>query len=185
MKRYILFVMAIFSLWLLPGISPAEAHKLMVFAYLEGKTLTGQAYFSGGKAGQNVPVRVTCGENLLGEGTTDKKGNFSFSLLEIPDQDIVIVADAGLGHRAVRILQTHHSTEHDTEKIPLSEAEIFVSSETVRQIVRQEVAPLKDMLLSLERKEGRPGMVQIFGGLGYIFGFVGFYLWLRKGRPHG
>ena len=76
----------------------ASAHKVNVFAWVEGHTVFVEGYFSGGKKAQNSLVEVYngAGEKLL-EGRTNEKGEFSF---KIPEKtDLKIVLTASMGHK--------------------------------------------------------------------------------------
>ena len=103
MKKYILakhfwgfvFLFAIF----ISGNNPAYAHKVMVFAWVDGDMIFTQSKFSGGKKvkGGNIVVYNTQKKILL-EGKTDDKGKFSFKVPEKTTFKIVLYA--GTGHRA-------------------------------------------------------------------------------------
>lgn len=78
--------------------SKAYAHKVNVFAYVEGDTVYTESYFSGGKKVNDGLIEVydTEGHKLL-EGKTNKEGQFNF---EIPKKgDLKIILNASLGHR--------------------------------------------------------------------------------------
>ncbi|GAI35935.1 unnamed protein product, partial [marine sediment metagenome] len=76
------------------------AHKVIIFAYVEGDRVYTESYFSDGKKCVDSKIEVfdKQGDKLL-EGLTDEEGEFSF---EVPpeDGDLKIVLTAGMGHRA-------------------------------------------------------------------------------------
>ena len=76
------------------------AHKVIIFAYVEGDIVYTESYFSDGKKCMNSKIEVfnNRGDKLL-EGLTNGEGEFSF---EVPpeDGDLKIVLTAGMGHRA-------------------------------------------------------------------------------------
>ena len=76
----------------------AQAHKVNLFAYIEDGIVYTESYFPDGRAVEQGAVLVyTNREKLLLEGETDAQGLFSF---EIPAlKDLIIVIDAGMGHR--------------------------------------------------------------------------------------
>ena len=78
---------------------PAMAHKLTVFAAVQGTKISGEAYFRGGAPVRKATVAVLGpkGEKL-GETTTDEEGKFTF----VPRVrcDHRLVASAGEGHAA-------------------------------------------------------------------------------------
>jgi nickel transport protein len=136
---------------------------------------------------------VTSGELLLARGSTDSKGRFSFSLQRASLKEIRVTVDAGMGHHAFQILHLEPVAEPvvspsaavqegDCEK---ASDHLLLSSEMMREIVRGELEPLKNMLLSLRREQEKAGITEILGGIGYIFGIVGICMWYRGGRRSG
>jgi len=60
---------------------PALAHKVSIFAWVEGDTVYTQSKFSKGKRVKNSSVIVFDSDgNKLLEGKTDDKGEFSFKI---------------------------------------------------------------------------------------------------------
>jgi len=94
------FGVAVASLlvWLLLA-GPAMAHKLTVFAAVQGTKVTGEVYFRGGAPVRNATVAVLdpAGEKL-GETTTDEEGKFTFVPRVGCDHRLVV--KAGEGHAA-------------------------------------------------------------------------------------
>jgi nickel transport protein len=82
----------------------ALAHKVTIFAYLEGNTVYSESYFSDGKpviAG-TVTVADDQGKELL-HGATDASGHYNFPL---PGKtDLRLTLDASMGHKAIFILK--------------------------------------------------------------------------------
>jgi len=92
--RYI-FV-AVFILLLSSG--TALAHKVNLFAYVDGGKIYTESYFADGKPVKKGKVLVyDSRKKLLLQGVTDQEGLFSFDIPKIDDLNIVI--DAGMGHR--------------------------------------------------------------------------------------
>jgi nickel transport protein len=89
-------------LWLFIGgfSSNALAHKVNVFAWVEGDMICTESKFSGGgKRVKQAPIEVydESGAKIL-EGKTNDQGEFSF---KIPKQSTLkIVLQAGMGHQA-------------------------------------------------------------------------------------
>ncbi len=83
---------------------PGMAHRLRIFAYLEGGQILGEAAFSGGGIPKNVEIVVLGAEEkkLLASTRTDLQGNFSFplSVLAGVEGDVLFVIETGDGHRA-------------------------------------------------------------------------------------
>lgn len=80
-------------------VEPADAHRVNVFAWVEGDTVHVESKFSGGKkvnAGKIIVIDPRGAE--LVKGTTNAEGEFSFKVPEKTDLKIVLLA--GEGHRA-------------------------------------------------------------------------------------
>lgn len=78
--------------------SPAMAHRVIVFAWVEGDTVYTESKFSGGKPVHKGEIRVTTtdGELLL-IGETDENGEFSFKIPRKSALRIELIA--GMGHK--------------------------------------------------------------------------------------
>lgn len=76
----------------------ALAHKVTVFAWVEGDTVFGESKFSGGKKAQNAQIIVwdVNGKELL-RTQTNEKGDFSFPIPEKTAMRIELIA--GMGHK--------------------------------------------------------------------------------------
>ena len=87
---------AILLLFLSTG--TALAHKVNVFAYVDGGKIYTESYFADGRPVKGGKVLVyDSRETLLLEGVTDKEGLFSFDIPKV--DDLTIVIDATMGHR--------------------------------------------------------------------------------------
>ena len=80
------------------------AHKVNIFAYVEGQTVYTESYFPDGRpvAGGTIEVRDR-NETILLAGKTDEKGLFNFPLAK--KEDLTIVINAGMGHRNSYLLK--------------------------------------------------------------------------------
>jgi len=185
---------------------PAFAHKVSIFAWVEGDTVYTQSKFSKGKRAKNSSVIVfDLDGNKLLEGKTDENGEFSF---KIPKQTALkVVLKASMGHMAEwtipveeinpeavsDVKDSYETAFHSQSDVPGSNQP--VSSES-HGISRQEIKKLIDE--SLDRKllpimnmladsyGGGPSLTEIIGGIGYIFGLVGvaMYFTSRRKRNH-
>jgi len=98
MRRWIVYLFSVF-LWLVFCVSPAIAHRVTIFAWVEGDTVHTQSKFSGGRTvkGCMVVVCDSAGKQLL-EGKTDENGEFSF---KVPQKTALkVVLKASMGHLA-------------------------------------------------------------------------------------
>lgn len=76
----------------------ASAHKVNLFAYVEGGKVYTESYFSDGRPAEGGKVLVfDSQDHLLLEGVTDKEGLFSFAVPKI--DDLTIVLEATMGHK--------------------------------------------------------------------------------------
>jgi nickel transport protein len=87
-------------LLLLLGLAAGQAlaHKVNIFAYVEGDTVYTESYFPDGKkiANGTITVLDATGDVLL-HGKTDAQGLFSFPLRT--KESLTIVIDASMGHK--------------------------------------------------------------------------------------
>ena len=77
---------------------PVLAHKVNIFAYVEGGHVYTESYFADGRPVEKGTIEVydQTGNKLL-IGKTGKSGLFSFPLSEITELTFII--NAGLGHK--------------------------------------------------------------------------------------
>ncbi|MBW1923109.1 MAG: hypothetical protein JRJ35_06510 [Deltaproteobacteria bacterium] len=183
------------SLVLISGVPAALAHRVNVFAWVQGKRVHVQAAFSGGKKVRNGTVRVYDSKGaLVTEGTTNVKGEFSFGLRHKEPLRVVVLA--GAGHRGEWTLSREELSEEpetpashspggastDTSPVPgKSSPEAVLSREELRLAVEKaldrKLKPFYTLLAdSLNR---RPSVPEILGGIGYIIGLVGLATYLR------
>ena len=192
---------------------PAFAHKVSIFAWAEGDTVYTQSKFSGGKRAKNSSVIVFDSDgNKLLEGKTDENGEFSF---KIPKKTALkVVLKASMGHMAEWTIPFEEINPEAVSNTSKPESDIKDSYETSSRsqtmnsgtdlsvlseshgISRQEIKKLIDE--SLDKKlapimniladsyGGGPGLTEIIGGIGYIFGLMGvaMYFTSRRKRNH-
>jgi nickel transport protein len=86
----------------------SDAHKINVFAWLEGDQVHVDAYFTKSSKVLYAPVQVLdLRGNLLLGGSTNEQGQWSFSLKdlkELPTDGLNVVVEEGSGHRAEYLL---------------------------------------------------------------------------------
>ena len=170
--------------------SQVWAHKVNVFAWVEGDMVFVEGYYPGGKRAQNALVEVYNGGDLkLLEGRTNQKGEFSF---KIPaKEDLRIVLTAGMGHKndfTITAGDLGGSESSLQEPQPEISEKIAASSGTeldmgqlkvmIDQALDQKLEPVIRLIRST-RKEG-PGVTEIIGGIGYIFGLFGLVLYFKN-----
>lgn len=104
MRTFSLIITTLLTCFLFSPVPSAFAHKVNIFAYVEGQTVYTESYFPDGRKVTEGVIEVysSNGEKLL-EGNTDKEGLFSFKLLKKQDLNIVIIAS--MGHRNSYLLK--------------------------------------------------------------------------------
>ncbi len=188
------------------SVTPALAHKVTIFAWVEGDTVHTQSKFSGGKKAKGAPVTVFDTEgNKLIEGKTDKNGEFSF---KIPKKSgLKVVLHAAMGHAAEWIIPVEEIVPALKSSAPSSDVktrpetisgltdvntagELLVSTSSgltkqeIKDLIEasldKKLAPVINMLADLQDRS--PGITEIFGGIGYIFGLAGIALYFANRR---
>ena len=199
------------DLWLLPWmVDSAAAHRVNVFAWVQGDTIYVEAKFAGGKkvkAGKIV-VLDPGGIELL-SGLTNDQGEFSF---KVPQQtDLKIVLNAGQGHRGEWTVRADEIIDLPAEKVKQAGTETGAPStqketvpetsadketaapdacispnelETIIESVLDEKLKPIHRLLSEIRQEG-PTVKDIFAGIGYILGLVGIAAYVHSRKKKG
>jgi len=183
---------------------PASAHKVTIFAWVEGATVHTQSKFSGGKkaVGAEVVVLDPGGRELL-SGRTDGNGLFSF---KVPQKtDLKVVLRASMGHLAEWVIPAAElgsappptapakgaarepgapsPTVAAASAPPLSPSPSpVIGAEDIERIVDasldRKLEPIARMLA--ESRESSPGLTEILGGIGYIFGLAGVALYFSS-----
>ena len=185
--------------------TPSLAHRVNVFAWIEGDTVHTESTFSSGKKAQQSNVTATDKKTgkTIASGTTNQRGEWSFPLppdIAAKKTPIVITLDAGQGHANSWTLEAEdfsNASSPTEEPVTASPQHVHqpaatVSSETltvtkeeltriVRSAVNQELTPLKGQLAKLDAELRQPKTTfkDIFGGIGYILGLLGLAAYMR------
>lgn len=183
----------------------ALAHRVNVFAFVQGGEIVVESWYSKSKKVRHGNIEVQdaqSGETLL-TGMTDEQGLWRFP---IPEQarssgaGLRILLQAGEGHQNEWTVQASEflDTPRPAESLPTAQpgGAAAASSRTdeallpaltrsdveevVSAVLDAKLAPIKRELL--EQNQGGPGMREIFGGIGWIFGLVGVAAYF-KSRP--
>ncbi len=148
------------------------------------------------------------GESVLFEGKTDEQGVFIFKD-PIDTRPLIIRMDAGEGHLAVFTLEIkpergpegEQEGEQEGEILPIRRAALLpetipectpectmkleaiiearIDTEVDAQ-VKERLASLRAEISRLRRESERPGLTEIFGGIGYIAGLAGIWLYAQS-----
>lgn len=144
------------SLLVMVCTSSAFAHKVNIFAYVEGDTVYTESYFPDGRKveGGLIEVYDSQGNKLL-DGKTNKQGQFNFKPPK--KDDLKIVINASMGHKSSYTL-----TENE---LPASEVE-----GEIRELKRAQQKEIS--------------VTEVVGGIGYIlgiFGIISYFLSRKRG----
>lgn len=171
--------------------SPAHAHKVYIFAWVEGDMVYTESYFSSNKKVVNGLIKVfDSSDHLLLEGKTNDSGEFSF---KIPARtDLRLVLEATMGHKAEYMLKADELPDIEEEPTPSDknkEPQGLLSSPSqvdmgqirvfVEEALDSRLKPISRALAKIEQERG-PGLTEIIGGIGYIFGIMGLILYFRS-----
>jgi nickel transport protein len=190
--------------------SQVGAHKVTVFAWVEGDTVHVESKFSGGRKTVAAPVEVYDSQgNLLLKGVTDDQGAFAFKAPQKTEMKIVLLA--GMGHRGEWTIQrsdfentdvatpsqppktdspSSPMTDKDQENrsAPSQSAPALttesVSADEIRSMVEEAIdKKLKPVMKSLaDMRQSGPSLTDILGGIGYIIGLVGVAAYVSSKR---
>jgi nickel transport protein len=185
----------------------ALAHKVNLFAYVEGDRVIVEGYFSASSRAQDCLVQVFDERGkIIHSGKTDTKGIFSFRLQELPDftGGLKIVLEAGMGHKteytlsASDIPKPRQEEQPKESRVPVNEPKDAARpaalesspppdgqalTAAIEKIMDRKLEPIVGMLsnqqkLLLEEKHSGPSVQEIIGGIGWIIGMVGIAAFL-------
>ena len=208
MKDKCLRVQSFFVVWaVVLGVSffppgDAGAHRVNIFAWVEGDTVLVECKYPDGTKVHEGVIRVldSAGKELL-NGKTNTKGEFSF---KAPKQDdLTIVLEAGMGHRADWPLSKQDLAPAGEAPPPGSAAPPQVHSkaetpspaakesapgaasppaagidEAIEKALDKKLAPVMRMLA--EMREQKVRLTDVLGGIGYIIGLVGVAAYFKR-----
>lgn len=167
------------------------AHKVYIYAWVDGDTIYTESYFGAKKKVKGGVIQVfdMPGKKFL-EGKTNDHGEFKF---RVPERtDLRIVVEAGMGHRGEYILKAEEFSDvpaveaeppkaHGEEEAPLPPSQ--ADAEKIRVLMEQtldsRLTPIKRELAAI-RNEKSPGLTEIIGGIGYVFGLMGLIMYLKS-----
>ena len=180
-----------------------HAHRVNVFAYLDGDAVEVEASFPGGRPCVDCAVKFIdpATSKQIMSGRTDAKGQLRVQIPDTPlSAGLEVVLDAGQGHRASWLLLPEDitpSAEPDSAgglpaAVPepeIKQAQSLKNGNSVTmdkdelvalidRAVGRQLAPLKRMLV----KENEPDLRDIIGSIGYLVGIAGIVAWMRSRR---
>jgi nickel transport protein len=188
-------------------IGSTSAHRVNLFAWVEGDTVYVESKFSGGKKVKEGKIIVTDAHGVeLLTGSTDEQGEFSFKIPKKTDLKIILLA--GMGHKAEwtisvdeielpitaekslqpKSVKKRSAHPADTMNEAPAAKEAAIASGSIEKQIQQAVETALDkklkpvMKLLAESKEKSPSIRDIVGGIGYILGLVGIAAYIRSRR---
>ena len=184
-----------------------HAHKVMIFAWVEGDTVYSESKFSGGRMVKHGKIIVYDLEgNKLLDGRTDEKGAFNFKL---PNRNgMKVVLEAGMGHRAEWTIPLNELQGINNLRSESKEGTAIISTavrtakkpvypvngggiaaedieNAVEKALDEKLKPIIQMLADMH--EQGPDVSDVLGGIGYILGLMGVasYFHYRQKRKEG
>ena len=182
---------------------PAYAHKLKLFATVDGNKIAGYAYLSGGVRLRGQTVQVSSpGGHKLGHAKTNDNGEFVF--IARYKCDHILRIDAGNGHAASFVVKAYELPDDLPaigKKITSTDAPVAAaanavkpsgasetsaeaivtditgrplsSAEMEKMIARAVARQIRPMREQLDSFEESIRLRDVFGGIGYLFGVTG------------
>ncbi|PWR22992.1 cobalamin biosynthesis protein CbiM [Zavarzinia aquatilis] len=163
---------------------PAAAHRLKLFATIEGGTISGYAFFIGGgrPEGATIVIRDAAGTEVHRE-VTDGEGRFTWT--PPAPGSFVVTVDAGDGHAAdIRLGEERFgpTVSAPTTTMPTAQA-LPADTAAIEAAVDRAVArQIRPLLEAYDEAEGRVRFNDIVGGIGMIVGLAGAALWASSRR---
>jgi nickel transport protein len=179
-----------------------HAHRVTIFAWVDGDMVHTQSKFGGGKMVNNGEISVFDPEgNLLLKGNTDENGEFSFT---IPKKtSLRIGLNAGMAHQSEWIITAEEIGELQEDNFVSSDQpedshnvlenkfeppiETGLTKKDIEQAVEQamekKLKPVMQMLSDL--RDSGPKFIDILGGIGYIIGLVGIGAYFKNRQKNG
>ena len=169
---------------------PAEAHKLKVFAAVDGLSVHGYAFFIGGgrPEGSAWTARNAAGATIA-SGTTDAEGRFAFQLPASPAGAVTVTVDTYEAHIASATLSARTLGAADAGTSPPAQPVATQPSAgatddarlaaLVAAAVERGTEPLQERI---EMMDSRLRFADILSGVFLIIGLVGIGLWARGKR---
>ncbi|BAE53140.1 hypothetical protein [Paramagnetospirillum magneticum] len=156
--------------------APAQAHKLKVFASVEGGDIVGSAYFVGGDKAVGVPGRILGADgSLVASFATGPDGGFRQRAAARMDHTISVESEDG--HAARFILPA----DQFPPSLPEGKAMAAPSGDAaaLEAAIARQIRPLREQL---DAYESRTRLHDVMGGIGTIFGLFGCWAWLQSRR---
>ncbi len=186
------------------------AHKVKVFAYVEGDTVVVQGYFGGGAKALNCSIVLyDARARKIIDGKTDTKGIYSVKVADLPrfEGNLKVVLNTGDGHKAEYTLNAEEfpgravpkpSTEvgtrngvsaqqHSSQGPGIVREDTDAQAKLLEETLDRKLEPILRILgsqqkLLLRQQDTQPSFRDIIGGIGWIVGIVGVLAYFMSRR---
>ncbi len=177
-----------FFLALLCAVSVVHAHKVNMFANVEGNRVVVEGYFADGKKAKEATIQVFAPDGTkLVQGKADAEGIFTFDVPQITDLRISLYA--GMGHRteytipAADLQSAGTASDSGAGEAAASSpaaASAAVNQAELRAIVQQAVGEsLTPVMRGISELKEQKSFSDIVGGIGFIVGLLGIFFYLK------
>lgn len=168
---------------------PAEAHRLKLFAHVVGNDIAGYGFYIGGGRPQGTAITVFDSANReVGHLVTDKDGAYAWTPPQAGTYRLSV--NGGDGHFAEATVAFEVepavppaaaapaavSAPATAPAAPLSPETVGLIEASVDKAVARQITPL---LQAYNEADGKVRFNDILGGLGWIVGLAGLWLWFR------
>lgn len=180
--------------------SPADAHKLRIYAWING----GKVYVESGLTGSqrlaifHVTVKGSNSDNIITQGTPDPQGIFSFTLpptFQENPVDMTITVSTDDGHQGEwfftqkDFLESFESqkpraniSQDSADQMTLTNEISPILLDNIKSIIddrlEKNLAPIHRQLAHMSEK--KLSFRDIIGGIGYLIGLAGIAAWLKS-----
>lgn len=184
--------------------SYAQAHKVNIFASLDGNMIVGRVYFSGGGVAEDVDVDVSSQDGLkVATVKTNAKGEFLF-IPKIKDAQYMFSVDTGDGHaakttvavgsvpvqaaavkqRPPTLIQLQGKADAQaTQQAQGNSQHLAIDPSIIADVVAMELSKqLLPLSERIDRYESRLRFTGIVGGIGFIVGIAGVAAFIMSRR---
>lgn len=122
------------------------AHKVIIFAWVEDGMIHSESSFGSNRNAKDSVIKVMDEKGrVIHEGKTDKQGKYSFKIPENTDSDLILMLEAGTGHKA-------------QWRVPKNELLTPASDNDIKTVMAQK-----------KELEETPSILKILTGIGLIF----------------
>ncbi|GBE15425.1 hypothetical protein BMS3Abin14_01489 [bacterium BMS3Abin14] len=179
--------------FLLLTVVPVSAHKVNIYAYEEGGKIHTESYFVDGTPARDSQVTAYDGKGkVVAEGRTDDEGVFVFPV-EHPE-NLRIVLEASMGHRNEILLSAADTVSSEAGSMSqqgnnppgVKSGSLYSAPDgsrdtslnrAVERALDRRLGSMNESILKIERAMEKPSLSKVLGGLGYIIGLAGAFLW--------